>query len=142
MGPKKHRSSRSKRRQKIQRNTSNRSQGTRHRKLKSRPGTDRNCQNKQNQNTNSKPATGVLVGYSMHFQTKALITFSAKNGIQVWYKHEGDCKNCEQLQTCKETLLAEAKERNIPTPENPESIVPSEFAKTLFSKITGENEKQ
>ncbi len=88
------------------------------------------------------PATGVLVGYSMHFQTKALITFSAKNGIQVWYKHEGDCKNCEQLQTCKETLLAEAKERNIPTPENPESIVPSEFAKTLFSKITGENEKQ
>jgi hypothetical protein len=87
------------------------------------------------------PATGVLIGYSMHFQTKALITFSAKNGIQTWYKHEGDCKNCEQLQTCKKTLLSEAKDRNIPLPANIDSILPSEFAKTLFSKITGEDEK-
>ncbi len=85
-------------------------------------------------------ATGVLIGYSTHFQTKALITFSAKNGIQTWYKHEGDCERCEQLQTCKETLLAEAKDRNISLPENIADILPSEFAKTLFAKITGENE--
>ncbi|HTY74335.1 MAG TPA: hypothetical protein VMD05_02075 [Candidatus Nanoarchaeia archaeon] len=86
------------------------------------------------------PATGVLIGFSTHFQTKALITFSAKNGIQLWYKHEGDCKNCEQIQTCKEALLAEAKERNIPLPENIASALPSEFAETLFSRITGEKE--
>ena len=86
------------------------------------------------------PATGVLTGYSTHFKTKAIVTFSAKTGIQVWYKHEGDCQNCEQLQTCRETLLNEAKERNIPAPESPESILPSEFAKILFSKITGEPE--
>ena len=85
-------------------------------------------------------ATGVLIGYSTHFQTKALITFSAKNGIQTWYKHEGDCKNCEQLQTCKEALLTEATDRGIPFPENISNILPSEFAKTLFSKITGEKE--
>lgn len=86
------------------------------------------------------PTTGFLIGYSTHFQTKALITFSAKNGIQTWYKHEGDCRNCEQLQTCRETLLAEAKDRNIPIIENQNSILPSEFAKRLFSKITGETE--
>jgi transcriptional regulator len=86
------------------------------------------------------PANGVLIGYSSHFKTKAIVTFSAKTGIQVWYRHEGDCRSCEQLQTCKETLLAEAKDRNIPTPENPDIILPSEFAKTLFSKITGEPE--
>jgi hypothetical protein len=88
------------------------------------------------------PATGVLVGYSMHFQTKALITFSAKNGIQTWYKHEGDCKNCEQQQNCRQSLVAEATDRNIPLPQDIKTILPSEFAKTLFSKITGEDEKQ
>ena len=85
-------------------------------------------------------ATGVLVGYSAHFKTQALITFSAKNGIQTWYRHEGDCKNCEQHQTCKQALISEATDRNISLPENIDSILPSEFAKTLFSKITGEQE--
>jgi len=83
-------------------------------------------------------ATGVLVGYSTHFQTKALITFSAKNGVQVWYRHEGDCQNCEQLQICKETLLTEAKERDIPVSEDMGKMLPSEFSEILFSKLAGE----
>ncbi len=85
-------------------------------------------------------ATGVLVGYSTHFKTKTLITFSVKNGIQLWYKHEGDCKNCEQLKTCRETLIEEAKDRHITIPQDPDSINPSEFAKKLFSQITGEEQ--
>ena len=84
------------------------------------------------------PATGVLTGYSMHFKTKAIVTFSAKTGIQLWYKHEGDCKNCEQLGTCREALLNEAKERDIPQPENRDLFLPSDYAKTLFAKISGE----
>jgi hypothetical protein len=86
------------------------------------------------------PAKGYLTGYSPHFQTKTLVTYSAKNGVQIWYRHEGDCQHCEQLQTCKETLLAEARDRNIPTPTNSETVLPSQFAKTLFSTITGETE--
>lgn len=81
---------------------------------------------------------GILAGYSPEFKTEALITFSARNGVQVWYRHEGDCKNCDQLQVCKETLLAEAKDRNIPLPENADSMLPSKLAEILFSKITGE----
>lgn len=89
------------------------------------------------------PLTGVLVGYSNHFKTKTLITFTAKNGIRTWYKHEGDCKNCEQLQTCKLTLIEEAKERNLPLPTDTELILPSELANILFTKLLGEktNEK-
>jgi transcriptional regulator len=81
---------------------------------------------------------GVLVGYSSHFKTKALVTFSTKNGIQVWYRHEGDCLNCDQLENCRETLIAEAKERNLPLPENEKAFLPSDFAEELFSRITGE----
>ncbi|MGD6932810.1 MAG: helix-turn-helix transcriptional regulator [Candidatus Bathyarchaeia archaeon] len=83
------------------------------------------------------PVKGFLLGYSSHFKTKTLITFSTKNGIQVWYKHEGDCKNCDQLKECKQTLLAEAKERNLTVPED---CLPSDYADKLFSAITGEKE--
>jgi transcriptional regulator len=84
------------------------------------------------------PSQGILVGYSTHFKTAALVTFSARNGVQIWYKHEGDCRNCEQLQTCRESLLAEARDRNVPLPKDPAATLPSEFAKTLFTKLTGE----
>jgi hypothetical protein len=87
------------------------------------------------------PLKGVLVGYSVHFKTQAIITFSAKNGIQTWYRHEGDCKNCEQQQTCRQTLSEEAKERNISFPKDMESILPSEFADVIFSKIIGESKQ-
>jgi DNA-binding CsgD family transcriptional regulator len=84
------------------------------------------------------PTNGILVGYSPDLKTKALITFSTKNGIQVWYKHRGDCEKCDQLHLCKEVLLAEARERNIQLPENANLLLPSELAELLFSKIIGE----
>lgn len=84
------------------------------------------------------PVQGFLVGYSPIFKTKAIITFSTKNGIQIWYKHKGNCRNCDQLQVCKEMLLAEAEERGIKFPENASSMNPSELAEILFSKIIGE----
>jgi hypothetical protein len=84
------------------------------------------------------PRRGYLLGYSPHFKTKALITLSAHKGIQVWYRDEGDCANCERLQTCREALIQEAIERNLPLPEDESTMVPSEFAEELFARITGE----
>ena len=84
------------------------------------------------------PERGFLKGYSNHFKTQAFITFSARNGVQVWYKHEGDCKKCKQLQTCRDTLLAEAKERNFLILDDTSKILPSQLAEALIAKITGE----
>ena len=61
------------------------------------------------------PNRGFLKGYSNHFKTQAFITFSAKNGIQLWYKHEGDCEKCNKLQTCRDTLLCRSKRPQLPT---------------------------
>lgn len=83
-------------------------------------------------------AKGILSGHSQEFKTPAIITFSARNGIQIWYKHEGDCNNCEQLQTCRKTLIAEIEDRNIQPPKVPESTSPSKLAELLFSKILEE----
>jgi len=87
---------------------------------------------------NINPDKGFLLGYSSHFKTTAFITFSAKNGVQVWYKHEGDCEKCPKLQTCRETLLAEAKDRNFLILDETSKILPSKLAEALFSKIVGE----
>jgi hypothetical protein len=84
---------------------------------------------------------GFLLGYSAHFKTKAFVTFSAKNGIQVWYKHKDcDCTKCNKLQTCRETLLAEAKDRNFLLLDDTNKILPSQLAEALFSKIMGEKD--
>jgi hypothetical protein len=84
------------------------------------------------------PNRGFLKGYSNHFKTQAFVTFSAKNGIQLWYKHEGDCEKCQKLQTCRETLLSEAKDRNFLILDDTSKILPSKLAEALFAKITGE----
>ena len=81
---------------------------------------------------------GFLKGYSNHFKTQAFVTFSAKNGIQLWYKHEGDCEKCQKLQTCRETLLSEAKDRNFLIIDDMNKILPSKLAEALFAKIAGE----
>jgi len=84
------------------------------------------------------PSNGILIGYSPEFKTTAMITFSARNGVQIWYRHKGYCKNCDQLQTCRAALLIEAEDRNIRLPKNHDSMIPSELAEILFSKIIGE----
>ena len=83
------------------------------------------------------PLKGFLLGYSSHFKTKAFITFSAKNGVQVWYKHEGDCAKCDKIDACREALLAEAKDRNFLLLDDTSKILPSKLADALFAKITG-----
>ena len=84
------------------------------------------------------PTDGILTGYSPEFKTTAMITFSAGNGVQIWYRHKGDCENCDQLQACRTTLLAEAEDRNIQLPEDSNSMQPSKLAEILFSSIIGE----
>jgi transcriptional regulator len=83
------------------------------------------------------PATGVLKGYSSEFRTSVVITFSAKNGVQIWYKHEGNCTNCDRHEQCKQTLLEEMKERNITSLFRVNSTSPSEMAAYLIQKLTG-----
>jgi hypothetical protein len=84
------------------------------------------------------PQKGFLSGYSPHFQTQAFVTFTAKNGVQVWYKHEGNCEKCKRLKQCRDMLVSEANERNFLLTQDVNEIVPSKLADALFSRISGE----
>jgi len=84
------------------------------------------------------PTKGYLIGYSSHFDTEAFVTFSPKNGIQIWYKHEGHCKRCKRAKVCRETILEEARERKLNFEGDVSKTPPSKLADILFSMITGE----
>jgi hypothetical protein len=81
---------------------------------------------------------GFLLGRSPSLGMDALVTFSERNGIQVWYRGEGDCLECSWLSSCKQKLLIEAEERGVQLPEETEDIEPSKLAETLFKKIMEE----
>lgn len=81
---------------------------------------------------------GFLLGRSLEFGLDALITFSDENGLQIWYKGEGNCSQCETVDSCREKLIKEANVRGIHVPESTEKENPSQIADILFEKITEE----
>jgi transcriptional regulator with XRE-family HTH domain len=78
---------------------------------------------------------GFLVGRSPSLGMEVLITFSERNGIQLWYRGESDCAECNVRNSCMQKLLIEAEDRGIKLPEKSDDIEPSELAETLFKKI-------
>jgi hypothetical protein len=88
------------------------------------------------------PSKGFLIGHSAHFNTEVFITFSAVNGLQIWYKHNCECEKCGKLKSCRETLLAEARERNFLLLDDSTTMSPSRIAEALFSKIIGESKNE
>ncbi len=83
---------------------------------------------------------GFLLGRSMKFGLDALITFSDENGLQTWYKGEGNCSKCETVDSCRKSLIKEAEIRHIPIPLNSEIEHPSQIADILFEKIMEEEQ--
>jgi len=84
------------------------------------------------------PEKGFLLGRSPSLGMDTLVTFSERNGIQVWYRGEGGCSECSWRRSCKQKLLIEAEDRGIQLPEEAEDMEPSKLADTLFNKIMEE----
>jgi len=81
---------------------------------------------------------GFLLGRSPSLGMDVLVTFSERNGIQVWFRGEGGCSECNQLSSCKKKLLIEAEDRSIPLPDNVKDIEPSQLSEILFKRIMEE----
>jgi hypothetical protein len=81
------------------------------------------------------PEKGFLLGRSPSLGMDTLVTFSERNGIQVWYRGEGGCSECSWRRSCKQKLLIEAADRGIPLPKGAEEMEPSKLADILFETI-------
>ena len=78
---------------------------------------------------------GVLKGKSPGLETTVYITFSPANGVQVWFKREGNCERCPFLDDCRRILLEEAKERGISLSEEEKRYLPTDLAGNLFRRL-------
>jgi hypothetical protein len=75
---------------------------------------------------------GILFGHSAPFNTSAIIFISAKRGMQVWYKHEGNCGACTRYAQCIELLWDFADEMKIKLEKTED---PTKLADELFEKL-------
>jgi hypothetical protein len=75
---------------------------------------------------------GVLFGHSMPFNASAIIFVSMKHGMQVWYKHEGNCGACNRYTQCIELLWDFADEMKIKLQKTDD---PTKLADELFEKL-------
>lgn len=75
---------------------------------------------------------GILFGHSAPFNTSAIIFVSAKRGMQVWYKHEGNCGACNRYTQCIELLWDFADEMKIKLEKTDD---PTKLADDLFEKL-------
>ena len=78
------------------------------------------------------PQLGILFGHSVPMDTDAVIFVSEKHGVQVWYRHDGDCKTCEEFTDCIELIWDYADELKITLTQNAD---PAKMAEELFVKI-------
>jgi hypothetical protein len=75
---------------------------------------------------------GILFGHSVPFNTSAIIFVSAKRGMQVWYKHEGNCGACTRYAQCIELLWDFADEMKVKLEKTDD---PTKLAEELFEKL-------
>ena len=78
---------------------------------------------------------GILLGFSPSTNSKMIITFSARNGVQTWHYEQPDCETCHWVDSCKNRLLDEAEERDIRLSSEDRELPPSKLAHAIFSKI-------
>ena len=84
------------------------------------------------------PVKGVLVGYSQGFDSRVFLTYSPKNGVQLWYDHQGQCKDCKKREECTSRLLETAREWEVELTEEETTFPPTLLAERLFSEVVGE----
>ena len=80
------------------------------------------------------PTRGILHGFDSATESRVIVTFSAKNGVQTWHYEQPDCGSCTWVESCKRRLLDEAEERDIRLSAEERALLPSKLAHAIFSK--------
>jgi len=79
---------------------------------------------------------GILEAYSHAYHVPVIVSFTKQNGMQVWYLYEGKCMSCPQVETCRNMLKTEAKERGINLTNNDIQLTPTALGRKIFNALT------
>ena len=80
-------------------------------------------------------AKGILIGHSLEFNHKVVITYSPSNGIRIWYAHDDDCRECNFDKSWAKIILKEAQQRQIRLTDEELQLPPHRLAKLVFSRM-------
>jgi len=75
---------------------------------------------------------GIAVAHSTVHDMDVILSYSVKNGLRIWYMHEGECSRCAKAKECRDYLVVEAAERGI---ELDDRKLPTKMAFDLFSRF-------
>ena len=84
------------------------------------------------------PTQGILHGYSHEMQDKVIVTFSPRNGVQIWHYYAGRCDSCTLYEECLKLIREEAEERGITLDEETLKKKPAEIAWKVFKSLREE----
>jgi len=89
--------------------------------------------------TKMNPKEGVLLGYHPGLKRRAIITYSTKHGIKVWYWYDKpeEVTDQEFLNQTRTYLLDIANERRVEV-KDAKTIHPAKLAHLLFSELIPE----
>lgn len=78
---------------------------------------------------------GILVGFSPGFKLRVFLTYSVKNGVQLWYEHRGQCDGCQRRKECIQMLRKNAEEWGVKLTDEELILHPTKLAERLFSEV-------
>ena len=89
--------------------------------------------------TKMDPREGVLMGYHPGLKRRAIITYSTRHGIKVWYWYDRpeEVTDKEFLNQTRAYLLDIAREKGVEV-EGAETLHPAKLAHLLFSELIPE----
>ena len=80
------------------------------------------------------PDRGFLIGYAREFNSPVLITFSPRDGFNIWRPHEGQCGQCLDIDSCRSQLLNEAIRLGVEIKRGERRLPPAELAGLIFTR--------
>jgi hypothetical protein len=85
------------------------------------------------------PKQAILLGYHPALHRKAIVTYSTRHGIKVWYWHDNpeEVTDPAFLKQIRKYLLDIAKERGVEI-EGADKLHPAKLAHQIFSKLIPE----
>ncbi len=86
------------------------------------------------------PERGFLVGHTREFDSTILITFSPRDGINIWRPHEGQCIGCPDEDSCRAHLVEEARRLRVELGKEETSLPPAVLAGLVFTRAWSETE--
>jgi len=85
----------------------------------------------------ARPEAGILWGYHPGLRRDAIITYTARQGIKIWYWYDNPEEVTDQafLNETREYLLTFAEERGIHLAEEEKKLHPAKLANIIFSRL-------